>query len=75
MMQSHLAHLPYFEIRAQIKRIVNSGAFAGSERLCRFLTWTVEESAGQVDNIRQLLTGNYRKGRQLLCVQLLSDRY
>ena len=53
-----LAHLPNSEIRAQIERIVNSRAFAGSERLCRFLTWTVEQSLqGRAENIKQYAIG------------------
>jgi adenylate cyclase len=53
-----LARLPHSEIRAQIERIVNSGAFAGSERLCRFLTWTVEQSLqGRAENIKQYVIG------------------
>ncbi len=32
------------EIRAQLERIVASRGFAGSERLCRFIRWTVEQT-------------------------------
>jgi TolB-like protein len=32
------------EIRAQLERIVGSRGFAGSERLCRFIRWTVEQT-------------------------------
>ena len=53
-----VAHLPHSEIRAQTERIVNSGAFAGSERLCRFLTWTVEQSLqGRAESIKQYIIG------------------
>ncbi len=53
-----LAQLPNSEIRAQIERIVNSRTFAGSERLCRFLTWTVEQSLqGRAEHIKQYAVG------------------
>ena len=53
-----LAHLPNSAIRAQIELIVNSRTFAGSERLCRFLTWTVEQSLqGRAENIKQYAIG------------------
>ena len=46
------------EIRAEIERIVSSRAFAGSERLCRFLTWVVEETLrGEAENIKQYVIG------------------
>jgi len=32
------------DIRAQLERIVGSRGFAGSERLCRFIRWTVEQT-------------------------------
>jgi TolB-like protein/Flp pilus assembly protein TadD len=32
------------EIRAQLERIVASRGFTGSERLCRFIRWTVEQT-------------------------------
>lgn len=32
------------DIRAQLERIVASRGFAGSERLCRFIRWTVEQT-------------------------------
>lgn len=46
------------EIRAQIERILNSKEFAGSERLCRFLTWVVEETLrGEMESIKQYVIG------------------
>jgi TolB-like protein/Flp pilus assembly protein TadD len=42
------------EIRAQLERIVASGGFAGSERLCRFIRWTVEHAlAGKSEALKQ----------------------
>src|SRR3954471_21229398 len=53
-----LTHLPPSEVRAQTERIVSSQAFAGSERLCRFLTWTVEQSLrGESAGIKQYVIG------------------
>ena len=50
--------LPEAEIRAEIERIVNSRAFAGSDRLCRFLTWVVERTLrGEAENIKQYVIG------------------
>jgi adenylate cyclase len=50
--------LPQSEIRAQLERIVNSRAFVGSERLCRFLTWVVEQTLlGETENIKQYVIG------------------
>ncbi|MBV8550440.1 MAG: tetratricopeptide repeat protein [Acidobacteriaceae bacterium] len=52
------AQLPASAIYAQIERIINSRAFAGSKRLCRFLTWTVEQSLqGEAENIKQYVIG------------------
>jgi TolB-like protein/Tfp pilus assembly protein PilF len=52
------ADLPEAEIRAEIDRIVNSRAFAGSDRLCRFLTWVVEQTLrGQAENVKQYVIG------------------
>jgi serine/threonine-protein kinase len=49
---------PECDIRAQVERIVTSGAFSGSERLCRFLTWTVDKVlAGQFQDIKQYAIG------------------
>lgn len=42
------------EIRAQLERIVLSRGFAGSERLCRFIRWTVEQTlAGNSEPLKQ----------------------
>jgi TolB-like protein len=42
------------EIRAQLGRIVASSGFAGSERLCRFIRWTVEHAlAGKSESLKQ----------------------
>jgi len=42
------------EIRAQLDRIVASRGFAGSERLRRFIRWTVEQTlAGQSEPLKQ----------------------
>jgi TolB-like protein len=42
------------EIRAQLERIVGSRGFAGSERLCRFIRWTVEQTlAGDSEPLKQ----------------------
>ncbi len=42
------------EIRAQLERIVASRGFAGSERLCRFIRWTVEQTlAGNSEPLKQ----------------------
>ena len=49
------------EIRAQLERIVASPGFAGSERLCRFIRWTVEKTlAGGSEPLRQ-----YRIAREV----------
>ncbi len=42
------------EIRAQLERIAGSRGFAGSERLCRFIRWTVGQTlAGSSEPLRQ----------------------
>jgi len=42
------------EIRAQLERIVGSHGFAASERLCRFIRWTVEQTlAGNSEPLKQ----------------------
>lgn len=42
------------EIRSQLDRIVASGGFAGSERLSRFIRWTVEHAlAGESESLKQ----------------------
>jgi len=42
------------EIRAQLERIVASGGFAGSERLSRFIRWTVEHTlVGEPESLKQ----------------------
>ena len=52
------ADLAEAEIRAEIERIVNSRAFAGSDRLCRFLSWVVEQTLrGEAENIKQYVIG------------------
>ncbi len=46
------------EIRAQLQRITRSSSFAGSERLRRFLTWTVEQTLrGHAETIKQYVIG------------------
>src|SRR5690242_3159695 len=45
---------PDVEIRAQIDRILKSKHFAGSARLQRFLSWTVDQVlTGEAQNIKQ----------------------
>jgi adenylate cyclase len=52
------ARPPDSEIRAQIDRILKSKAFEGSERLRRFLIWTVEQVLqGEAENIKQYSVG------------------
>ncbi len=42
------------EVRAQLERIVTSRGFAGSERMCRFIRWTVEQTlAGNSESLKQ----------------------
>jgi len=49
---------PARDIRDQLERIANSGIFSGSERLRRFLTWTVEQSLqGHAENIKGYTIG------------------
>jgi adenylate cyclase len=49
---------PTWEIRDQLERIASSGVFSGSERLRRFLTWTVEQSLdGHAENIKGYTIG------------------
>ncbi|HZS55058.1 MAG TPA: hypothetical protein VFA65_11685 [Bryobacteraceae bacterium] len=48
------ARPPDAEVRAQIERILKSKSFADSERLQRFLTWTIEQVLrGEPQNIKQ----------------------
>src|SRR5580700_9146856 len=52
--QRDLTGIPESEVRAQLERIVASRGFAGSERLCRFIRWTVEHTlAGQSESLKQ----------------------
>jgi TolB-like protein/tetratricopeptide (TPR) repeat protein len=52
--QRDLPGIPESEVRAQLERIVASRGFAGSERLCRFIRWTVEHTlAGQSESLKQ----------------------
>jgi TolB-like protein/Tfp pilus assembly protein PilF len=53
-----LARPPDSEIHAQIERILKSKPFANSERLRRFLIWTVEQVLqGESQNIKQFTVG------------------
>ena len=46
------------QIRAQLERIVKSKVFVQSERLCRFLTVTVDRTlAGEADQIKEYMLG------------------
>ena len=46
------------DIRAQVQRITRSRSFAGSERLQRFLTWTVEQTLhGHAETLKQYVIG------------------
>ncbi|MBV9503122.1 MAG: tetratricopeptide repeat protein [Acidobacteriaceae bacterium] len=56
--QQRAANISESEILAHVERITKSRIFAGSPRLCRFLTWTVQEtmrSGGE--NIKQYVIG------------------
>lgn len=44
-------------IRKELNRILNSKTFAGSERLCRFLTFTVEKALQEEAEINQYAIG------------------
>jgi TolB-like protein len=49
---------PDSEVRAQIQRILKSKPFADSERLQRFMSWTVEQVLhGEAENIKQFTIG------------------
>ncbi len=50
--------LPVAEVRAQLEKVLASPAFANSERLSRFLRFTVEETLqGRGDHIKEYLLG------------------
>jgi TolB-like protein/Flp pilus assembly protein TadD len=56
--KDHECRPPDSEVRVQIERILKSKPFAASERLQRFLSWTVEQVLhGEAQNIKQFTIG------------------
>ena len=51
-------HIPPNDIRAALDRLTDADEIAGSDRLCQFLSYVVEESlAGRADRIRAKTIG------------------
>jgi TolB-like protein/Flp pilus assembly protein TadD len=50
--------IPVEAIKAELERVLSSEAFSGSERLCQFLRFVVEQSiCGQADALKEWLLG------------------